>query len=254
MARRDERSPASSRVVESPAIHRSSAGPGMAVHRQPVVQDDIVERIWRLFCSMRLALILILVITAAVFVGTLLDQTPGALSPSDYASWLSRARLKYGNFTDLLSALQLFIIFSSLWFKLLLSLLLMNIVVCTSNRWKGIWTTIAHPRVRMSESFFLKAGRRAEIKDRRSPAEAVGEVVETLRRHRYRVLVENGPTGIHLYADKNRWFRLGTLLTHLSFVVLLVGLLLFTMFERIDPHVDVGSVPQGARGAFGDGE
>ena len=103
MARRDERSPASSRVVESPAIHRSSAGPGMAVHRQPVVQDDIVERIWRLFCSMRLALILILVITAAVFVGTLLDQTPGALSPSDYASWLSRARLKYGNFTDLLS-------------------------------------------------------------------------------------------------------------------------------------------------------
>jgi hypothetical protein len=54
---------------------------------------DIIGRIWRTFTSVRLALVLILLIAAAVLAGTLIDQVPASVfaDPSAYAAWLERA-------------------------------------------------------------------------------------------------------------------------------------------------------------------
>ncbi|TAK32632.1 MAG: cytochrome c biogenesis protein ResB [Chloroflexota bacterium] len=244
------RKPSGPGVMERTQGVKTSAVADAKARARPARQDDIADRAWRFFCSMRLALILILVITAAVFIGTLLDQAPGVLTASDYANWLSRERLKYGPYTDILSALQLFIIYNSAWFRGLLALLLMNIFICTVNRWNGIWTLITHPHIRMNESFFQKAGRRAEFTAQKSPGEAREEVVQALSKHRYRVLQEETAAGVHLYADKNRWFKLGTFLTHISFVVLLIGILLYVVFGFRETGF---AIPEGSTRALGYG-
>ncbi len=63
---------------------------------------------------------------------------PGAVAadPAAYNRWLDSARDRYGVFTDAMAPLQLFHVFSSIWFRALIALLVANIVVCTINRWK----------------------------------------------------------------------------------------------------------------------
>ena len=117
---------------------------------------DLLGKTWHFFTSVRLALFLILFISAAVLAGTLLMQAPPSVvaDAAAYDQWLEGARDKYGIWTDLLSATQLFNVFHSFWFRMLIGLLTANIIVCTLNRWKGIWATAFSTRVRMREAFF----------------------------------------------------------------------------------------------------
>lgn len=209
------------------AAAKAPARPSTPLQPQPVPLastplDDLIDRAWRLLSSLHLALILLLAIAAAALAGTLLVQVPaGVETAADYAAWLQQVRPKYGALTDLLSALGLLSVFGSLWFRLLLGVLILNVVICTVNRWQGLWQSIARPRVRMGESFFQQAGNRASWTT--SDRGAGERVQEALRRRRYRVLVEqDGPT-TYVYADRNRFGKLGTFASHLSIVLLLAG-------------------------------
>src|SRR3990170_6682975 len=119
--------------------------------------SGVSDAIWHFCCSIRLALILILLIAVSAFVGTLLVQAPGGLSAQGHAAWIEQTRLKYGAWTNLLNALQLFDVFSSIWFRGLLVLLMINVTACTINRWPGIWLSISRPRVRTGDGFFRQS-------------------------------------------------------------------------------------------------
>ena len=120
---------------------------------------DVLGRVWRFFTSVRLALVLILILTAAVMTGTLLYQAPPSViaDPAPYAQWLDRARSKYGLWTDVFDFFRLFNVFHSLWFRLIIALLTANIIICSLNRWRGVWTTVFKTRVRMGDAFFQHA-------------------------------------------------------------------------------------------------
>lgn len=187
---------------------------------------DVIGRIWRLFTSVRLALILILMLAAAVFAGTMIDQAPASViaDPSAYAAWLERAEGKYGVFwTKVFDFLRFFNVYYSLWFRLLVALLVANIIVCTLNRWKGIWTTTFRTRIRMGDAFFVHSRyHAAEVAQ--MPVETAAERVRhAFGRARYRVQTEAGDATVAVFADKNRFSRFGTFLTHLSLVTLLGG-------------------------------
>ncbi|HET9477532.1 MAG TPA: cytochrome c biogenesis protein ResB [Dehalococcoidia bacterium] len=187
---------------------------------------DVIGRIWRLFTSVRLALILILLLAAAVFVGTMIDQAPASIMADSaaYSAWLDRAEGKYGVFwTKVFDFTSLFNVYYSFWFKLLVALLVANIIVCTMNRWKGIWTTTFKTRIRMGDAFFVHSRyHAAEIAQ--MPVETAAERVRhAFRGARYRVQAEAGDGVVAVFADKNRFSRFGTFLTHLSLVTLLGG-------------------------------
>src|SRR3989304_5851800 len=56
-------------------------------------EQDVLGHVWRFFTSVRLALVLILILAAAVLAGTLLDQAPPSViaDPAGYDQWLERA-------------------------------------------------------------------------------------------------------------------------------------------------------------------
>ena len=118
-------------------------------------EREVLGRVWRFFTSIRLALILILMIAAAVMAGTLIDQAPASViaNPAAYDSWLAAAHSKYGVWAGVFDFTQLFNVFHSLWFRILIGLLTANIIVCSANRWKGIWKTVFHTRTRMGDAF-----------------------------------------------------------------------------------------------------
>jgi cytochrome c biogenesis protein len=197
-----------------------------ATRRQTYWEAQLLSRVWHFFTSVRLALVLILLITAAVLAGTLLDQaSPSVRSdPLAYSQWLARVETTYGEIpTKVFNFFDLFNVFHTLWFRVLIGLLTVNIIVCSLNRWKGIWRTVFPPRIRMTPAFFEHARFNASYVVDAPVDAAAATVVKGLKHARYRISRESEPGSVALYADRNRFSRFGTFISHLSLVLILAG-------------------------------
>ncbi len=175
------------------------------------------KRLWRFLCSVRLALVLILAIATASLVGALIIQAPDGVAGNAlaYARWLEDVRPRFGTFTAALDFLGLFRVFKVWWFNALLTLLVLNLAACTINRFSAMWRTFSKPRVRVGQGFFEQRKHRAWFPPIGLPQqEAAGVVVRVLRQQRYRIVTQSEAEGTHIYAERNRYPRFGTFLTH----------------------------------------
>jgi cytochrome c biogenesis protein len=217
-----------------------------------VSSSDVLERLWRFFISMRTGLVLILVLGLLSFIGTLLVQTPPGMAgdPQAYASWLDSVRPKYGGWTTVLDTLGFFAIFTSFWFKAATVLLTTSILACSINRAPRLWKVAVRPRTRMDETFFTHAALRADIHVPSGPEKAVADVRDVFRSHRFRAITDPDGDIQNLYADRFRWGPFGTVMAHLSFVIIVVGVFLTatTGFKDAQFTAPVGSRVQVGHG------
>ena len=184
---------------------------------------SLARRIWHWLGSIRVAVILLIALAVAALIGTLFPQLPPAVAtdPSALGDWMTLAQDRYGALAGLYDALGLFDVFHSPWFLLLLLLLSLNTAVCTWNRIRAIWRTLTRPSIRMPDSFFERAGQRLAVSGLR---DRIAETVDAgLRRRGYRVLREDDGLTIYFYADRHWIGRLGTLITHIALVLLILG-------------------------------
>jgi cytochrome c biogenesis protein len=211
-----------------------------------------MNRLWRFFISMRTGLWLILVLGLLSFAGTMLAQAPAGMSadPAAYASWLASIHPKYGGWTPVLDKLGMFSVFTSIWFKGIAVLLATSILACSVNRAPRLWKLAFHPRTRMGETFFTHAPLRASILVPAEQAAATESVREVLRSHHFRTVNDPEDDGTNLYADRFRWGPFGTVLAHLSFVLILVGFYLTSTVGFKDTNF---VAPIGDRVAVGHG-
>jgi cytochrome c biogenesis protein len=213
---------------------------------------DVLNRLWRFFISMRTGLWLILALGLLSLAGTLLVQAPAGLAadPQSYAAWLTSIHSKYGGWTPVLDKVGLFAVFTSIWFKTITVLLTTSVLACSVNRAPRLWKLAFHPRTRMGETFFTHAPLRASVFVPAGPATVTDYVREVLKSRRFRTI--NGPDddGMNLYADRFRWGPFGTVMAHLSFVIILIGFFLSatTGFKDTNVTAAVGSTVQIGRG------
>lgn len=207
--------------------------------------SEIVDRLWRIFTSMRTALVLILFLAGLALIGTLLVQAPGGLSsdPQQYAAWLDSVRPKYGGWTNVMDTLQLFGIFSSVWFKGIVVALTTSILACSVNRFRGLWKTAIHPRTKMTPTFYERAPHHADITAPVDDQAALADIRKVFGSRHFRTVVEQDGDVTHVYADRFRWAPFGTLMAHISLVLILVGALVGSSlgFRNADFAATVGS-------------
>jgi len=210
-----------------------------------VSPSDILERVWHLFISMRTGLVLILGLAFLALIGTLLVQAPAGLGDDAqaHAAWLQSVRPKYGGWTNVFDSLGFFSIFSSVWFKGTAVLLVTSIVACSVNRAPHLWKQATRPRLAMSETFFAHAPLSATMAGPADAEAALAEVEGAFRAHHYRTVVERDGDDIHLYADRFRWGPFGTVIAHLSIVLILIGALIGGAlgFRNSDFAASIGS-------------
>src|SRR3990172_5935227 len=201
-------------------------------------QFDPLEALWRFFTNTKVAVVIIFLTLVGSFIGAIFIQAPGwALeSPLSYASWLDRARARYGGLTDFFSAVGLFNAYNSIWFRGLCSLLIINTIACTINRIPGIWRSVFHSKPVMGDNFYQSSTNRASVP---GPL-PVDKVVQALRKERYQVSQTEEGNATYLYADRHGWAKLGTILTHLSIVLFLVGAITGALFGFSDDEVIIG--------------
>ena len=197
---------------------------------------DVLNRLWRFFIAMRTGLALMLGLGLLSLIGTLLMQAPEGVraDPQAYAGWLTSVRPKYGGWTNVLDTLGFFAIFTSFWFNAISVLLTTSILACSVNRAPRLWRRAVHPRTRMSERFFGHAMLNAALTVPAGRDQAVENVRKVFKSNHFRMLTDPGDPSdtstpensvVNLYADRFRWGPFGTVVAHLSFVLILLGVL-----------------------------
>ncbi len=213
----------------------------------PGASKSVVVWLWHLFSSVRLAVILILVITGLSLLGALLIQVPSEIAgdPQLYSYWIdTAARSKVGVWTPFLSALHLFDVFRSPWFLIVGTLLMLNIFICSVNRWSSISLSLRGGTVRQKESFYNNGNTHAELSAMLVPVvEAAGISKKVLRARGYRTRTESDENNVYIAADKNRYYRLGTYFSHFSLILLVLAFITGNYFGFRDSSftVPIGS-------------
>lgn len=195
--------------------------------RNPIkVQVPIAQKLWRALSSTRLALILILAMAVLCLIGALLVQVPAEVSadPSKYQFWVQNlAKPRFGFWADILSFLRLFDVFHSPWFLVLGSLLMVNILFCTINRWKNVSATARGGNINPGVEFFNKGTDKEKLLIPEAASKVSPIIADILRKNHYRVRAQASVEGISIAGDKNRFSPFGTFLIHLSLILFVLG-------------------------------
>lgn len=190
-----------------------------------VAVSELFHWIYRLFYSKTVGLILILVFAFLSVIGSLVVQVEPAVfaDPASRDSFLTEMRGVYGGWTPILSALGFFRLFTSPIFYTVVALLAASIIACTTHRIPELWRRMYAPRLHVNRTFFGKARYRGRVETTASGDEAFDAVTAVLRRHRFRVLVDDKDPAHGRYADRYAWSGLGTVIAHISFVIILLA-------------------------------
>jgi cytochrome c biogenesis protein len=158
--------------------------------RDPGGVPGAARWLWRLLSSVKFAIILILFITGLSLIG--------AFTPSIdiFHSWL---------------------------FISLGALLMLNILVCSLNRWNNIKLAICGGAIKQKESFYESESSHTWVTVPLSPETSSEIPHKVLRKLGYRVRREKTGDRTYLAADKNRYFRLGTLVSHISLILFILA-------------------------------
>ncbi len=170
----------------------------------------IIDRLWGAFSSMKLGLTLLGIIAFVAGIGTVIPQEAMDQGKAQAVGGLWKTL----GFTHL---------YSSLWFRLLLGLLCINLIVCSTKRLRSIYlrTFKLTPPSKLAQvpqkNKQVVKGELASLRE---------SVQEFLRQKGFRVTLSDQSNPWSFIATKRRLGNWGSLITHLSFVVLVVGALL----------------------------
>jgi cytochrome c biogenesis protein len=179
------------------------------------------QRSWHFFTSVKLTVAILLCIAAASIIGTLIPQNE---NPSFYFH-------QYGRFLyALFSLLDIFDMYHSWWFLLLLAVLMLNIIACSVHRLSASWKTIftRHPSYPLSR--FRKAKNRVGWAVDKPSEELTQHYMKIIGKKFSRRQLNKTADGFLIFAEKQRWTRLGAYVVHASILFLLIGGVIGSLF------------------------
>jgi cytochrome c biogenesis protein len=158
------------------------------------VKERKTFSIWSIFSSVRLTVLLLMVLAVASVIGTLIPQQEGA-----------------------------FDIYHTLWFRIIIGLLALNLIICSINRLPGalkVFRTVSRPdRSKPFEDLppQRQFSVRGTFEDLRDP------VAEFMKGSYKRVQTKDTVNESYYYGEKGRYSVFGAYLVHLSIIVILIG-------------------------------
>lgn len=186
--------------------------------------ESPADRIWRFFASVRLSVVLLLTLAATSIIGTLIPQNA---DPASYEK-------KFGQpLYTIFEALNLFDMYRSWWFRLLLCLLIANLVVCSVRRLKSTWKTIFPKKPTYQPDRFRRSSGRIQWQVQNAQPGDLKQTVEPFIRSRLaNVSVKNPESkgSVLIFGEKGRWTRLGVYSVHFSVLLLMTGALIGSIF------------------------
>jgi cytochrome c biogenesis protein len=175
---------------------------------------DLLKSLWQRIGSMSLAIILLVVLSIASVIGTVLLQN------QDQADYLQQfGPLWYWVFRSL----GLFDMYHTWWFMSMLGFLMVSLSSCL---WRNVPKMLKEMRTRKATVAEKSLKRFQYLHDWRLPSEMdIAHVQQAFRKHlrgwEFRETEQGGVQ--YIRADKGRWNKWGYILVHSAILVILVG-------------------------------
>ena len=177
--------------------------------------------LWKFFVSIKLTVVLLLSLAATSVIGTVIPQNE---SPEAYFH-------TFGSFWyRLFDLLDIFDMYHSWWFQLLLILLTLNIVACSIDRLSATWKIIFPERASFKLTSFKKLANSEVFSSSKTPQELTEGYAAVVARSFGRPHIEETETGFAIFAEKWRWTRVGVYIVHLSILFLIAGAMIGSIF------------------------
>lgn len=181
-----------------------------------------LQALWDFFCSLKLAIFLIISLAVTSIIGTVIPQAPSI--PEEYIRSLSQAKLQ------LYDKLGFFDMYHSWWYVLLLYLFTVNLVACSVKRLPRVWKTVTEPSLVLDDGLEKSLSLTRDLK-MKGNQNALRESIAGFVAKEFSTPVVTEKDGeIHLYAQKNPWCRLGVYVVHLSIIIIFIGAIIGSLF------------------------
>jgi cytochrome c biogenesis protein len=188
------------------------------------------------FASVKLAIVLLILISAASILGTLI--------PQQEAAGPLVSRLSPG-LANVLRGLQLFNIYHSAWFMILMALLALNLTVCSLDRFPMAWKRFRQGSEPDREDLFEKIPADQVALKETPLAEEADRLERLLRKKAGRVGRKDAAGRSCLYGEKGAYSYFGVYIIHASVLIMMAGVMIGFLFG-FEGYVDI---PEGESAA-----
>jgi cytochrome c biogenesis protein len=172
-----------------------------------------MKSLWKFFSSVKLAIVLLIIITCASILGTLIPQQR---STTEYA-------VRYGQLAGLFTRLQLTNLYHSWWFIGLLFLFALNIIICTLNRLSPKFKRAFKPKLRFEPKNIHPLKIKDKFKKNWNLARTKEELEREFSSRHYRLKEEGKEDRSSLLARKKMLGTFGSDVVHLGLLIILAG-------------------------------
>lgn len=177
--------------------------------------------VWDFFASVQLALCLLCLLAFTSIIGTVIPQNQ---SPQWYLE-------EYGeHLAQVFAVLDIPDMYNAWWFLGLLGLLCTNLIICSFERFPGVWKQITTDGLDTSLARLEKMGRKKEWQARSSLEASASELSAKLKNSGWQSRRRNGEGEILLFAQKGAYSRIGVYVVHASILVICVGAIIGELY------------------------
>ncbi|KAF0156338.1 MAG: cytochrome c bioproteinis protein [Syntrophaceae bacterium] len=185
--------------------------------------------IWSFFSSVRLAIVLLSLLAFFALIGTLVPQREAA---GELAAHLSPGLFSF------LQKLQIFDLYHSVWFFLLMALLAVSIIICSLDRLPMVWRRFRMRPEPQNENAFKDLTEESAFLSKSDVSKAA-DIAALLLKKKYRNFARaDEADSVFLCAQKGRFSSFGVYIVHLSLLILIAGALIGSVFG-IEAYVNI---------------
>jgi cytochrome c biogenesis protein len=179
------------------------------------------DAIWSVLASVKLTLLLLIILAAASILGTIIPQQQSAM---EWAQRLSPSALSF------LNSLQLFDLYHSVWFRLIIGVLALNLIVCSIDRFpSSLKLYLALPQPDRAKPYENLPPQR--ILSLEGDLNAVSNRVAEFLKNKYRnVETKETEKGHYVSGEKGRYSSFSVYLVHFSVLLILIGGIIGSFF------------------------
>jgi cytochrome c biogenesis protein len=198
-----------------------------------------MDRVWNFFTSVKLAIVTLIVLAATSILGTIVEQNqPPEKYHQIYEDWAFAV----------MERINLFDMYHSKWFLLMLVLFTVNLSCCTIDRFPRMLKVVRNPRRKLDGNLEKTLSLSDRWKRKGSLSEWAGKYAEALSGSFAKPNVTEDGGEVHLYAETGVASRFGVYVTHLSIIIIFIGAIVgnvagFKGFVNITEGEAVTQVP-----------
>lgn len=190
---------------------------------------------WNLFTSVKLAIVTLCIIAVTSVLGTIIPQGNSFEWYVNFFSNISFAGTKLGTdighklalITDLL---DIHTMYSSWWFVSLLSILSLNLIICSLDRIPTVFKQIKMDNLSFSLNRLEKMKQQHQFTcPQTTVPECLQQIEQALARNGWKAQSSQGDPSL-VFSQKSPWSRMGVYVVHLSILVIFAGALVGSMF------------------------